>query len=162
MIQNERGEFKVFSAIRPIAASQCSQRSSATDNHYILHLQSLKFPIQNGAQHNRTTSKNKATFILSNSWVTVVQRNYRNIAGNGRNPSKKCIRTCVLQFDRRRSLQLRMSRTSLRRILVYKLNYQPYKIQTTQEMLTVIFIYRLISRFGDVPWPLLSPDLIVP
>ena len=55
-----------------------------------------------------------------------------------------------------------MSRTSLQRILVKDLNYHPYKIQITQEMLKAIFPNRLISRFGDVPWPPRSPDLSAP
>lgn len=76
---------------------------------------------------------------------------------------------------RRRSQQLAISRTSLRRILHKDLGLFAYKVQMTQELKAndhplryqfavwaidhLKFDNRIISRFGDVNWPARSCDL---
>lgn len=72
---------------------------------------------------------------------------------------------------RRRSGQLGISRTSLRRILSRHLHMHPYKVQLAQQLLPLDYRQRLIwatrpnriiSRNSEFNWPTRSPDLTAP
>jgi hypothetical protein len=76
---------------------------------------------------------------------------------------------------RRRSQQLNISGTTLRRILKQDLHMFPYKVQLTQRLLETDkprrlayannvnrYSGRVISKKGDIDWPPRSPDLTAP
>lgn len=63
----------------------------------------------------------------------------------------------------RRSSQLNISRTTLRRIMHDDLNLFPYKIQCVQQLLPLDKPRRVnYAKNGDIDWPARSPDLTPP
>ena len=79
-----------------LPAYQWNQRSSDADNHHILLLKCLKFPLQNGALHNRTTSKNIEISKIADSELL---ENHKEIHERPLHAAKVTVENIFFQLD---------------------------------------------------------------